>query len=303
MVYLTSETRVRIDEPGINDPPVKLMMTGVNFFILYMLQSAEMLDPSETPRMQNVTADWLDTNLPLKGVCESQSKYKQGIGIFVAITVICLGGVIFGTSEQTLTSVLEELNCCTKKPSADDAIRASLQPTTKPTPPGGNRRDSIPEDGITAFELVVPPPGRMSVTLPPGMKDTTPRGGRMTVTPPSPVGRTSLPSVTAARMAHARASLEPGTNISARNFKRQQTGAINRTSTLENQQRSLRADKARGKLCLFASYLLIVLCMMLFFSFTPFYSHDNGGVPRNETGWRQACDTNEIAVLDLYGLS
>ena len=43
---------MRIDEPGINDPPVKLMMTGVNFFILYMLQSAEMLDPSETPRVQ-----------------------------------------------------------------------------------------------------------------------------------------------------------------------------------------------------------------------------------------------------------
>ena len=70
---------------GINDPPVKLLMTGVNFFILYMLQlqvrarvtvrvsvrvlgsaehrmlrvEQEMLDPSETPRAQNVTADWL----------------------------------------------------------------------------------------------------------------------------------------------------------------------------------------------------------------------------------------------------
>ena len=44
---------------GINDPPVKLLMTGVNFFILYMLQLQEMLDPSETPRPQNVTADWL----------------------------------------------------------------------------------------------------------------------------------------------------------------------------------------------------------------------------------------------------
>ena len=43
---------MRIDEPGINDPPVKLMMTGVNFFILYMLQTSEMLDPSETPRVQ-----------------------------------------------------------------------------------------------------------------------------------------------------------------------------------------------------------------------------------------------------------
>ena len=37
-VYLTSETRVRIDEPGINDPPIKLLVTGLNFFILYMLQ-------------------------------------------------------------------------------------------------------------------------------------------------------------------------------------------------------------------------------------------------------------------------
>ena len=53
---------------GINDPPVKLLMTGVNFFILYMLQLQEMLDPSETPRVQNVTADWRDVDLPLKGV-------------------------------------------------------------------------------------------------------------------------------------------------------------------------------------------------------------------------------------------
>ena len=37
-VYLTSETRVRIDEPGINDPPIKLLVTGLNFLILYMLQ-------------------------------------------------------------------------------------------------------------------------------------------------------------------------------------------------------------------------------------------------------------------------
>ena len=41
MVYLTSETRVRIDEPGINDPPIKLLVTGLNFFILYMLQVSE----------------------------------------------------------------------------------------------------------------------------------------------------------------------------------------------------------------------------------------------------------------------
>jgi len=37
MVYLQSETRVRIDEPGINDPQIKLLVTGLNFFILYLL--------------------------------------------------------------------------------------------------------------------------------------------------------------------------------------------------------------------------------------------------------------------------
>ena len=67
--------------------------------------------------------------------------------------------------------------------------------------------------------------------------------------------------------------------------------------------RSMRADLARGKLCLFFTYLCIILALMLVFSFTPFYSHDNGGVPRNETGWRQACDENDMGVLDLYGLS
>ena len=67
--------------------------------------------------------------------------------------------------------------------------------------------------------------------------------------------------------------------------------------------RSMRADLARGKLCLCFSYLCIVLALMLVFALTPFYAHDNGGVPRNESGWRQACDENDMGVLDLYGLS
>eukprot|EP00320_Phaeocystis_rex_P004188 CAMPEP_0119082666 /NCGR_PEP_ID=MMETSP1178-20130426/122290_1 /TAXON_ID=33656 /ORGANISM="unid sp, Strain CCMP2000" /LENGTH=83 /DNA_ID=CAMNT_0007065463 /DNA_START=23 /DNA_END=270 /DNA_ORIENTATION=+ len=82
MVYLMSETRVRIYEPGINDPAVKLLVTAVNFFILYLLQLSDTLDPSNTPRVQNVTADWRDVNLPLKGVCESQARFGTGILIF-----------------------------------------------------------------------------------------------------------------------------------------------------------------------------------------------------------------------------
>lgn len=64
-----------------------------------------------------------------------------------------------------------------------------------------------------------------------------------------------------------------------------------------------RKDLARGKFCLFFTYLFIVFVLMLIFAFVPFYSDDNDGVPRNETGWRTACDENDVDVLDRYGLS
>jgi len=42
---------------------------------------------------------------------------------------------------------------------------------------------------------------------------------------------------------------------------------------------------------------------MLFFSVTPLASHDDGGVPRNDSHWRDACDNNDIEFLDALGLS
>ena len=69
------------------------------------------------------------------------------------------------------------------------------------------------------------------------------------------------------------------------------------------QRASARKDLQRGKLCLFISYFLIVFVLMLIFAFVPFYSDDNEGTTRNETGWRTACDDNDVNVLDLYGLS
>ena len=198
MVYLTSETRVRIEEPGINDPGVKLIMTMINFVILYLLQENDILDPSEPRGRQNVTADWRDVNLPLKGVCEAQSQYVLGVLIFVCISLISLGAVIFGTSQQTLSGVKKELSC---KP--DD-----------------------PE---------IPSPSKL---------------------------------------------------------RRQMTIKIKAPK---------KTDARNGKLCLFASYNMAIFILMLFFSFTPLVAHD--GPSRNETGWRSACDNNDVEVLDMWGLS
>ena len=198
MVYLTSETRVRIEEPGINDPGVKLVMTMINFVILYLLQENDILDPSEPRHRQNVTADWRDANLPLKGVCEAQSKYLLGVIIFICISLLSLGSVIFGTSQQTLSGVKKELSC-------------------KPEDP-------------------------------------------------------QLPSPT--------------------KLRRQMTIKIKAPK---------KVDSRNGKLCLFASYNMAIFILMLGFSFIPLVSHD--GPSRNDTGWRSACDNNDVAVLDTWGLS
>jgi len=83
---------------------------------------------SEPPRYfaQNVTADWRDVSLPLKGVCESAARSTTGCLIFSFITVISLAGVIFGTSTQSLQGVWQEV-CPAPKPttSTDEAASAT----------------------------------------------------------------------------------------------------------------------------------------------------------------------------------
>ena len=46
-VYLVSETRVKVGEPGINDPGVKVVVTMVTYGLLFALQVAAYppLDP------------------------------------------------------------------------------------------------------------------------------------------------------------------------------------------------------------------------------------------------------------------
>ena len=57
MVYLVSETRSRVGEPGINDPNTKLVVTGFTFVVLWQLQSYQIIDPSVVaPRNQTVVS-------------------------------------------------------------------------------------------------------------------------------------------------------------------------------------------------------------------------------------------------------
>ena len=87
MVYLTSETRVRIEEPGINDPSIKLLVTIFTFAILYLLQQNLMLDPSKrTDAADNATVvvvDWTDYHLPLPGVCGGAAPSGRGPAVWL----------------------------------------------------------------------------------------------------------------------------------------------------------------------------------------------------------------------------
>jgi len=79
MVYLTSETRARVGEPGINDPNIKLAVVLFTFFILWMLQAQKVIDPAydiilvDERGASNTTAG-VDVNLPLQNVCKMQAR-------------------------------------------------------------------------------------------------------------------------------------------------------------------------------------------------------------------------------------
>ena len=303
MVYLTSETRVRIDEPGINDPPVKLLMTVITFAILWLLQQYDMIEPEETARAQNVTADMLDFNLPLAGVCEAQSNAVAGILIFTGITVLCLGGVIFGTSQQTLSGVLSELAFC--RPAAPDAAA-----------PATELSDTAVALSVPASAQPGPPANKFDAAA---AQSTSTSGGEGTVlSPPPRKPSKALSSVASCSLMMAPSPMRPSRDVSSEAsrqsvsrrsiaLKRQSTHASVVVMQTNDQQehKEDRVDHMRGKVCLFVSYLLIVFLLMLFFGFVPFFSHQGA---RNTTAvdglsWHGACRDNDIAVLARYGLS
>ena len=101
MVYLTSETRTRWGEPGINDPITKIGVTSLTFLVLSFLQFFDVLDPSNDGSEGGADTDaprWMDVHMPLKNVCTTKARAAHGLAIFCGISAVCLGYVIFVTS-------------------------------------------------------------------------------------------------------------------------------------------------------------------------------------------------------------
>ena len=115
MIYLTSETRTRVGERGINDPTVKLLITLLTFCWLWGMSVFGVLDPSLEPDSASAASadanatsgvvDPFDLDLPLPTVCVTQRDWLRGLGIFVLVVGGCLGFVVFVTSKQSLSGL------------------------------------------------------------------------------------------------------------------------------------------------------------------------------------------------------
>ena len=127
MVYLITETRTRVGEPGINDPNVKIGVTICTFLALYGIQAAGYDDPSILTTYNSTTAD-LSTNfhLPLKEVCHRQAYAAEGIACFALITLLCLAFVIFATSSQSLSGLRDSCGCGGKSKNGASGKRGSM---------------------------------------------------------------------------------------------------------------------------------------------------------------------------------
>lgn len=132
MVYLVTETRVKVGEAGINDPPVKVVVTLATYLGLFLLQSQGYVDPSKAPDTSGwplprgcvrdpITGELVapagsqvpclavsnidDYDVPLPGVCATKKQWRQGAAVFFGIAVFCLAFVIFATSKQSLSGL------------------------------------------------------------------------------------------------------------------------------------------------------------------------------------------------------
>lgn len=147
-VYLIAETRSRVGEPGINDPDVKFAITCFTYGVLWMLQSAGVIDPSVIggDNATLVAADPLDVHLPLRNVCKMRARSSLGFLYFVMITAFCLGFVIFGTSAQSLTGLREACCGCSARQRtapAPDAEAADASSSRASAGPDGRRKTLV----------------------------------------------------------------------------------------------------------------------------------------------------------------
>jgi len=173
MLYLTSETRSRLGEPGINDPNVKLAVTGFTFAALLGLIQANVIDPSvideeyegidpnaigatriSTPVVGGPSAplyatNWTNTHIPLKGVCLTLHKFPRGAAIFTGISLLCLAFVIFVTSAQSCTGLKAVCpRCCCgrgrKPPSLGAAAKQSSAAMARNPSPVSRENVTVP---------------------------------------------------------------------------------------------------------------------------------------------------------------
>lgn len=121
IVYLIDETRSSVGERGINDPPVKIVVTLCTFILLAGLQQFNSIDPAVTSGGATSidTSAFMDHHLRLKGVCETLETFPRGFGIFVAIVICCFAFVIFVTSAQTMSGLKEACPCGKSAPEAE----------------------------------------------------------------------------------------------------------------------------------------------------------------------------------------
>jgi len=110
MLYLTTETRTRVGEKGINDPPVKLAIVFFAFCALWGMNVYNVLDPSIAPAAPTSGSNWtkpdpFNMNLPLSQVCATTAYWKHGLVFFIIICFSCLNFVIFVTSKQSFSGL------------------------------------------------------------------------------------------------------------------------------------------------------------------------------------------------------
>eukprot|EP00940_MAST-03C_sp_MAST-3C-sp2_P001604 g1604.t1 len=124
MVYLVTESRTRIGEKGINDPPIKLLVVIMTFLGLFGLQLFGVVDPSilHTVNATNVAeVDIFDVHRPLRGVCATKALFYRGALVLTGVIVLSIGFVVFVTSKQTLSELRNMFRCTDRTRSASGA--------------------------------------------------------------------------------------------------------------------------------------------------------------------------------------
>mmetsp|Transcript_2709 Transcript_2709/g.8383 ORF Transcript_2709/g.8383 Transcript_2709/m.8383 type:complete len:415 (+) Transcript_2709:1267-2511(+) len=311
MVYLTSETRARVGEPGINDPNIKLAVVLFTFFILWMLQAQKVIDPAydiilvDERGASNTTAG-VDVNLPLQNVCKMQHRAPLGFLAFTGITIFSLAFVIFLTSVQTLSGLRQSCRGCPKLPCRIGLRRSAEGAAATPASVSGSEGASP----VTLSSAVSPQP---------------------TFDVGSDISSSSSPDV-AQRLKAVQDRLSSIRSVQQRmeRAKRWQSGTISAHSSgtrrpppytrpaVRNalpvvrlrgglelsvpipQQAGL-SDRLKGKLAIFAIFLSLVFFFFGFFALVPFYSADG---ERDKGEWWEHCRTNyDPDALEALGLS